>query len=136
MPDEITNSYDTKKQNYLEPKTHKRFNKNTPKDIDLNLKAYQLFEGTDSLAIESIACPELICRSFSTVLYLVSEVGPDGIQKFKTAKHFASCLRLAPSNKVSGEKLLPNRVPKGKTRIKIALRSAANPIGNQKNLLH
>jgi transposase len=123
--DEIIGSDDNKKEHYIEPKPHKRINKNTPKDIDLNLKSYQMFEGTDLLAIEGM--------SYSTVLALMSEVGIEGIKKFKTAKHFASWLRLAPNNKVSGGKLLSSKVPKGSNRLKIALRNAANAIGNLKD---
>lgn len=62
----------------------------------------------------------------------MSEVGIEGIRKFTTAKHFASWLRLAPNNKVSGGKVLSSRVPKGSNRLKIALRNAANAIGNLK----
>ncbi|MFB9057228.1 transposase [Mariniflexile ostreae] len=83
-----------------------------------------MFEGTDLLAIEGM--------SYSTVLALMSEVGIDGIKKFSTAKHFASWLRLAPNNKVSGGKVLSSRVPKSSNRLKIALRNAANAIGNLK----
>ena len=90
MLNEIIGSDDNKRQHHLEEKTHQRINKNTPKNIDLNLKSYQMFEGTDLLAIEGM--------SFSTVLALMSEVG---IKNFPTAKHFASWLRLAPNNKVS-----------------------------------
>lgn len=125
MLDEIINSDDNKRQHYIEAKPHKRINKNTPKDIDLNLKSYQMFEGTDLLAIEGM--------SYSTVLALMSEVGIEGIKKFKTAKHFASWLRLAPNNKVSGGKVLSSRVPKGSNKLKIALRNAANAIGNLKD---
>lgn len=124
MLEEIINSDDDKKQHYLEPKPHKRINKNTPKDIDLNLKSYQMFEGTDLLAIEGM--------SYSTVLALMSEVGINGIRKFASAKQFASWLRLAPNNKVSGGKVLSSKVPKGSNRLKIALRNAANAIGNLK----
>ncbi|MCH7408958.1 transposase [Belliella sp. DSM 111904] len=63
----------------------------------------------------------------------MSEVGMEGIKKFKTAKHFASWLRLAPNNKVSGGKVLSSKVPKGSNRLKIALRNAANAIGNLKD---
>ncbi|MCH7409328.1 IS110 family transposase [Belliella sp. DSM 111904] len=122
---EIIDSDSNKHEHYLESKPHKRFNKNTPKDIDMNLKAYQMFEGTDLLAIEGM--------SFSTVLALMSEVGMEGIKKFKTAKHFASWLRLAPNNKVSGGKVLSSKIPKGSNRLKIALRNAANAIGNLKD---
>ena len=125
MLNEIINSDDNKRQHFIDAKPHKRVNKNTPKDIDLNLKFYQMFEGTDLLAIEGM--------SYSTVLALMSEVGLEGIRKFKTAKHFASWLRLAPNNKVSGGKVLSSKVPKGSNRLKIALRNAANAIGNLKD---
>lgn len=125
MLNEIIDNDDNKKQHHIEPKTHKRINKNTPKEIDLNLKSYQMFEGTDLLAIEGM--------SFSTVLSLMSEVGLEGIKKFPTAKHFCSWLRLAPNNKVSGGKVLSSKIPKGSNRLKIALRNAANAIGNLKD---
>jgi len=116
---------DDKRQHTIEKKTHKRVNKNDPKNIDLNLAGYQYFEGVDLLAIEGF--------SHSTLLTLMSEVGPDGIRKFPTAKHFASWLRLSPNNKVSGGKVLSNKIPKGSNRLKLALRNAANAIGNLKS---
>lgn len=100
-------------------------NKNALKGIDLNQAAYQYFEGVDLMAIEGL--------SHSTVLTIMSEVGPDGFLKFQTAKQFAAWLRLAPNNKISGGKLLSNRIQKGGNRLKIALRSAANAIGNLKD---
>jgi transposase len=124
MLDEIIGSDDEKRQHQIEPKPYKRITKNTPKDIDLNLISYQMFEGIDLLAIEGM--------SYSTVLALMSEVGLSGIKKFTTAKHFASWLRLAPNNKVSGGKVLSSKVPKGSNRLKIAFRNAANAIGNLK----
>jgi transposase len=124
MLNHIIDNDENKKQHYIEPKQHKRINKNTPKDIDLNLKSYQMFEGTDLLAIEGI--------SFATVLSLMSEVGIEGIKRFTSAKHFCSWLRLAPNNKISGGKVLSSKVPKGSNRLKIALRNAANAIGNLK----
>jgi transposase len=71
--------------------------------------------------------------SHSTVLTLISEVGPDGFKKFPTAKHFTSWLRLAPNNKISGGRVLSRRTPKGSNRLKIALRQSANAIGNLKD---
>jgi len=120
----IIENDENKKQHHIEGKPYKRLNKNTPKNIDLNLRSYQMFEGTDLLAIEGM--------SYSTVLTIMSEVGIEGIRKFPTAKHFASWLRLAPNNKVSGGKVLSSRIPKGSSRLKIALRNAANAIGNLK----
>jgi transposase len=125
MLNEIIDNDENKKQHHIDPKTYKKINKNTPKDIDLNLKAYQMFEGTDLLSIEGM--------SYSTVLALMSEIGFEGIKKFPSAKHFASWLRLAPNNKISGGKVLSSKVPKGSNRLKIALRNAANAIGNLKD---
>jgi transposase len=106
-------------------KPHKRVNKNAPKNMDLNQLSYQYFEGVDLLQIEGV--------SHGTVIALMSEVGPEGIKKFGSAKEFASWLRLAPNTKISGGKVLSNRIPKGSNRLKIALRQAANAIGKLKD---
>lgn len=124
MLNEQINSDDNKREHYIEKKVHKRVNKNAPKNIDINLLSYQYFEGVDLLAIEGV--------SHSTVLTLISEVGT-GIHKFPSAKQFTSWLRLSPNNKISGGKVLSNRIPKGSNRLKIALRNAANAIGNLKD---
>jgi len=105
-------------------KPYKRRNKNNPKNMDLNILSYQYFGGVDLLAIEGV--------SYSTVLTIMSEVGAGGMHRFQSAKQFASWLRLAPNNKISGGKTLSNRTPKGSGRLKIALRNAANAIGNLK----
>lgn len=123
--DDIIGKDPEKQEHHIDKKTYKRINKNTPKDIDINLKSYQMFKGTDLLAIEGM--------SYNTVLTIMSEVGYDGIKKFKTAKHFTSWLRLAPNNKVSGGKVLSSKIGKGSSRLKIALRNAANAIGNLKD---
>ena len=90
----------------------------------MNIVGYQYFEGVDLMAIEGI--------SHSTMITLMSEMGPKGMEKFKSGKHFASWLRLAPNNKISGGKSISRRTPKGASRLKIALRNAANAIGNLK----
>jgi len=122
--DDIIGKDPDKKEHHIDKKPYKRINKNTPKNIDINLKSYQMFKGTDLLAIEGM--------SYNTVLAIMSEVGYDGIKKFKSAKHFTSWLRLAPNNKVSGGKVLSSKIGKGSSRLKIALRNAANAIGNLK----
>lgn len=63
----------------------------------------------------------------------MSEIGPEGFSKFPTAKHFASWLRMAPNNRMSGGKVLTHKIPKGSNRLKIALRNAANAVGNLKD---
>jgi len=124
MLNHVINSSDDKKQHFIEKKSHKRVNKNTPKNLDLNLIGYQYFEGVDLLAIEGF--------SFSTLLTLMSEIGLEGIKKFGTAKQFSSFLRLTPNNKKTGGKIISSQMQKGSNRMKIALRNAANAIGNLK----
>ena len=91
----------------------------------MNQISFKYFDGVDLFAIEGM--------SHSTILSLMSEIGPEGFKKFKTSKQFTSWLRLAPNNKISGGKILSNKVPKGSNRLKIALRQAANAIGNLKD---
>ncbi|MBB5287033.1 transposase [Rhabdobacter roseus] len=114
-----------KKKLKTSDKGHKRVNKNAIKGIDLNQASYQYFGGTDLMSIEGV--------SHSTILTIMSEVGPEGFKKFSTAKEFASWLRLSPNNRISGGKLLSSKTPKGSNRLKIALRNAANAIGNLKD---
>lgn len=113
-----------KKKLQTTDKKHKRINKNAP-NLDLNQLAYKYFGGVDFMAIEGV--------SHSTILSLMSELGPKGFNQFPTAKHFTSWLRLAPNNKISGGRVLSNRIPKGSNRLKVALRLSANAIGNLKD---
>ncbi|MBD0295472.1 MAG: transposase, partial [Flavisolibacter sp.] len=122
---EQINTSPSKKKLSATTKTHKRQNKNAVKGIDLNQAAYQYFEGVDLMQIEGV--------SHSTILSIMSEIGPEGFGKFETAKQFTSWLRLAPNNKKTGGKIISNNVPKGSNRLKIAFRQAANAIGNLKD---
>ena len=119
------NADENKKHLKTVAKPHKRVNKNAPKNFDLNQIAYQYFNGIDLMAVEGVG--------HSTIMSLMSEVGYDGLKKFDTAKRFASWLRLSPNNRISGGKVLSNKIPKGSNRLKIALRNAANAIGNLKD---
>lgn len=103
-------------------KPYKRQNKNAISIKNFNQIAFQYFGGVDLMAIEGL--------SHSTVLSIMSEIGPDGFYKFGTSKQFVSWARLAPNNKISGGKVLSSKIPKGSNRLKIALRQAANAIGN------
>lgn len=106
-------------------KPYKRINKNAIDIKNFNQVAFKYFGGVDLMAIEGV--------SHATIMTVMSEVGIDGFKKFKTAKQFCSWLRLAPNNKISGGKVLSNRIPKGSSRLKITLRQAANAIGNLKD---
>jgi len=70
--------------------------------------------------------------SHTTVLSLLCKMGKD-IHRFKTAKQFASWLRLVPDNKKSGGKIISTRTPTGKNSLAHSLRLAANTISNQKD---
>jgi hypothetical protein len=70
--------------------------------------------------------------SHTTVLSILCNLGND-IFRFKSAKQFASWLRLVPNNKISGNKVISSRTPKSKSTVAISLRQAANSIGNQKD---
>jgi hypothetical protein len=117
----------TKKKLKTTAKPYKRINKNAPQIKNLNQVAFKYFGGVDLFTIEGL--------SHATVLSIMSEIGPEGFKKFNSAKQFSSWLRLAPNNKISGGKVLSNRIPKGSNRLKIALRQAANAIGNLKDTL-
>lgn len=119
------NKDEEKKNLKTDQKPHKRVNKNAPKNFDLNQVAYQYFNGIDLMSIEGV--------SHSTVIALMSEVGYEGMKKFNSSKQFASWLKLCPNTKISGGKILSSKIPKGSNRLKIALRQAANAIGNLKD---
>lgn len=114
-----------KKELKTSAKPYKRLNKNAPAIPNFNQIAFKYFGGVDLLAIEGV--------SHATVLSIMSEIGHDGFMKFNTSKKFVSWARLAPNNKISGGKVLSNKIPKGSNRLKIALRQAANAIGNLKD---
>jgi len=121
---DVIDKDDNKKQHIASKKPHKRKNKNTIRGTDMNQMSYQYFEGVDLMAIEGV--------NDATIMAIISEIGLEGIRKFETAKQFTSWLRLAPNNKISGGKVLSHHLPKGSNRLKIALRQAANAIGNLK----
>jgi transposase len=100
----------------------KKSNKHTP-EFNVSSIAYQYFR-TDLFAISGI--------SYNTVLCLLTTMGKD-IDKFPSAKSFASWLRLVPNNKISGGQIISHRTGSGKSYLASALRQAANSIGNQKN---
>jgi transposase len=99
----------------------KKINKNVP-NFDLTDLSYR-YTGVNLFSIDAM--------SYATVLALIAEVGQD-INKFPTAKHFVSWLRLAPNNKISGGKIISSRTPKGKNNLSHALRRAANAVDNLK----
>jgi transposase len=106
----------------------KKKNKNYPK-IDIEKLAFQITGGIDFSKIDGV--------SGQTLLAIISEIGVD-VSQFKTAKHFASWLRLAPNNKKTGGRVINKHTPKKKNKLSLALQRAANAIGNnlKSGILH
>lgn len=125
MLEENIDKDDKKKKLSTTVKPHKKVNKNAPKNMDLNQLAFQYFGGVDLMAIEGV--------SHATVMAIMSEVGLEGFKKFETAKQFTNWLHLCPNTKITGGKVINSHIPKGGSRLKIALRNAANTIGNLKD---
>lgn len=73
---EQINNDNEKKQYFIDKNVYKKINKNTPKNLDINLLPYQYFAGVDLLAIEGV--------SHATALAVTSEV-ENGFRKFGTA---------------------------------------------------
>lgn len=95
-------------------------NKNDPK-MPIQQLSYQLFGGVDLSAIDGL--------SSSTLLTIISEIGLS-VDKFPTAKQFASWLRLSPNNKVSGGRVISSHTKKRKNRLGQSLQRVANVIGS------
>jgi transposase len=104
----------------MERTERKKQNKNRPK-MDIERLAFQLTGGIDLSKIDGV--------SGQTLLSVISEIGSE-VDKFPTAKHFASWLRLAPNNRKTGGKVKSSHTPKRKNRLSLALQRAANVIGN------
>mgnify|MGYP000871495362 CR=1 FL=1 len=104
----------------MERTERKKQNKNRPK-MDIERLAFQLTGGIDLSKIDGV--------SGQTLLSIISEVGTE-VDKFPTAKQFASWLRLAPNNRKTGGKVMSSHTPKRKNRLSLALQRAANVIGN------
>ena len=104
----------------------KRQRKNAP-TFEIEKLAFQLTGGIDLAAIDGL--------SGQTLLTIISEIGPN-IDKFASAKQFASWLRLTPNNKITGGKVQSSKTPKGKGRIAHALMHVANVIGQRSKSGH
>ena len=91
--------------------------------FDLRGMSYKIFE---------VDLYQILGVSNGLVLSLLSTIG-SGIDKFPNSKNFVSWLRLAPNNKISGGRLISSNTPKGKNRLALAFRQAANAIGNSKD---
>lgn len=70
----------------------------------------------------------------STILELISEIGTN-MSKWKSEKHFAAWLNLAPNSKISGGKILSSKRMKKKNKAGQILKQSASTISNSKDPL-
>jgi transposase len=71
----------------------------------------------------------------STALVLFGELGPDFVQRFPTAKCFASWLGLCPDNRITGGRVISVKTRDVKSRAAEALRLAAQALWQSKTYL-
>jgi transposase len=89
-------------------------------------EALQRMSGVDLTTIDGV--------DTNTALKVLSEIGTD-MSRWKTAKHFASWLGLAPGTKVSGGKVLSSATKPVANKAAAALRMAAFTLYNSKSAL-
>lgn len=110
------------KEEYAKKK-HKPRQKNEPK-FDVKSFAYQMTNGVDLSEIDGVGT--------NTILTLMSEVGFNLKESFKTGRHFASWLGFTPNHRITGGKKLSSKTEKVKGHLAYAIRQAANTAGNSK----
>jgi len=71
----------------------------------------------------------------NTALVLFTELGPDFVQRFSTAKTFASWLGLCPDNRITGGRVISVKTRDVKSRAALALRLAAQSLWRSKDYL-
>ena len=108
----------------LPPAKRRKRSKNEP-DFDLRTHLYQLW-GVDLTRIDEL--------DVLTVQQIITETDLD-MSRWRTVKHFASWLGLAPHNDISGGKVLKSRTLKSKNRAAQALRTAAQSVGRSNSAL-
>lgn len=104
---------------------HKKPQRNEPK-FDARAELYRLC-GVDLTQVPGV--------QINTALVLFTELGPDFVQRFPTAKCFSSWLGMCPDNRITGGKIISVKTRDVKSRSAQALRLAAHSLWRAKNYL-
>jgi len=104
---------------------HKKPQRNEP-DFDARSELYRLC-GVDLTQVPGI--------QINTSLVLFTELGPDFVSRFPTAKCFASWLGLCPDNRITGGKIISVKTRDVKSRAAQALRLAAQSLWHSQDYL-
>jgi transposase len=105
--------------------SHRKTQRNEPR-FDARTELHRLC-GVDLTQVPGVAV--------NTALVLFTELGPDFVQRFPTAKCFASWLGLCPDNRITGGKIISAKTRDVKSRSAEALRLAAQSLWRAKNYL-
>lgn len=104
---------------------HKKPQRNEP-NFDARTELHRL-SGVDLTQVPGI--------QVNTSLVLFTELGPDFVSRFPTAKCFASWLGLCPDNRITGGKIISVKTRGVKSRTALALRLAAQSLWRSKDYL-
>lgn len=107
------------------PGKRRTTSKNAPAGQDWHQRLHGLF-GVDLTQVP--------CVGVSTVLVLLTEIGSDW-SRFPTAGHLASWLALCPDNEISGGKVLRRGTRRATSRVRVALRMAAQSLHSDQSVL-
>jgi len=105
--------------------SHRRAQRNEPR-FDARAELHRLC-GVDLTQVPGV--------QVNTALVLFTELGPDFVQRFPTAKCFASWLGLCPDNRITGGKVMSVKTRDVKSRSAEALRLAAQSLWRAKNYM-
>jgi transposase len=104
---------------------HKKPQRNEP-HFDARTELHRL-SGVDLTQVPGI--------QINTSLVLFTELGPDFVSRFPTAKCFASWLGLCPDNRITGGRIISVKTRDVKNRTALALRLAAQSLWRSKDYL-
>ncbi len=104
---------------------HKKPHANEPK-FDARTELYRI-AGVDLTQMPGIQA--------NTAMVLFGELGPDFVNRFATAKSFASRLELCPDNRITGGRVISVKARDVKSRAAEALRLAAQALWQSKTYL-
>ena len=90
---------------------------------------------TELYRITGVELTQVPGLQVSTALVLFGELGPDFVQRFPTAKCFASWLGLCPDNRITGGRIISVKTRDVKSRSAEALRLAAQALWQSKTYL-
>ncbi len=110
-----------------DPEKINRLKKHSRQRKKLKKHEYPFDLTSELIRIAGVNLTKIPAIGASTALTIVSEIGLD-MNRWKSAKNFASWLGLCPGNKVSGGKRLSGKTKPCANRVAIVLRMAANTL--------